>query len=151
MKLSWLTAQHIRNGATTRRSYASLVSRQLLAALVAGLMITGPRSPVFAQEPGGSPPPGQQQPRPPLPVPQSPEQNRPSQDPNAATQQPKPAYGAGPVNPPIPVSLGVYQHRYDKAPKQFPNLFAPYRSITVPTLPLTQVANNVAGRCRISS
>jgi outer membrane protein len=137
MKLSWLTAQHIRNGATMQRSYASLVSRQLLAALVAGLMIAGPSSPVFAQEPGASPPPGQQQQRPPLPIPQSPEQNRPSQDPNAATQQPKPAYGTGPVNPPIPVSLGVYQHRYDKAPKPFPNLIAPYRSITVPTLPLT--------------
>src|SRR5215470_16652337 len=109
MKLSWLTAQHNRNGATTRRSYALLVSRQLQAALVAGLMIAGPSSPVFAQEPGGSPPPGEQQQRPPLPNPQSPEQNRPSQDPNAATQQPAPAYGPAPANPPIPVALGVYQ------------------------------------------
>src|SRR5438477_11736627 len=137
MKLSWLTAQQIRSGASPRRSYASLVSRQLLAAVVAGLMISGPGSPVFAQEPGGSPPPGQQQQRPPLPIPQSPEQNRPSKDPNAATQQPRPAYGPAPVNPPIPVALGVYQHRYDKAPKPFPNLIAPYRSIGVPALALT--------------
>src|SRR5438046_9975017 len=118
MKLSWLTAQHILNGATTRRTYPifALVSRQLLAALVAGLMIGAPSSPVFAQEPGGSPPPGQQQQRPPLPMPQSPEQNRPSQDPNAATQQPNPAYVPAPTNPPIPVALGVYQQRYNNAP-----------------------------------
>jgi outer membrane protein TolC len=137
MKLSWLTAQQTRKGATTQRSNPKFVSRQLLAALVAGLMMAGPSWPVFAQEPGGSPPPGQQQQRPPLPTPQSPEQNRPSQDPNAATQQPTPAYGPAPANPPIPVALGVYQHRYDKAPKPFPNLIAPYRSIGIPALTLT--------------
>jgi outer membrane protein TolC len=136
MKLSWLTAQQTRKGATTQRSDPKFVSRQLLAVLVAGLMIVGP-SPAFAQQPGGSPPPGQQQQRPPLPTPQSPEQNRPSQDPNAATQQPAPAYGPAPANPPIPVALGVYQHRYDKAPKPFPNLIAPYRSIGIPALTLT--------------
>ncbi len=39
------------------------------------------RSPVFAQDPGQSPPPGQQTEHPELPTPQSPEQNRPGQDP----------------------------------------------------------------------
>jgi outer membrane protein len=34
------------------------------------------------------------------------------------------------------VALGVYQHRYDKAPKPFPNLIAPYRSIGIPALTL---------------
>ena len=136
MKLSWLTAQQIRNGATTRRSYAKLVSRQLLAALTAGLMLGGAGSPVLAQQPGGSPPSGEQQQRPPLPTPQSPEQNRPSQDPNAATQQPNPAYGPAPANPPIPVALGVYQHRYNRAPKPFPSLIAPYRPIEIPGVTL---------------
>jgi outer membrane protein len=137
MKLSWLTAQQTRKRATTQRSSPLFASRQLLAALVAGLVIAGPSSPVFAQDPGQSPPPAQQQERPPLPTPQSPEQNRPAQDPNAATQEPKPAYGPAPTNPPIPVSLGVYQHRYTKAPKPFPNLIAPYRSIGVPAVTLT--------------
>ncbi len=136
MKLSWLSAQQIRNGATTRRSYAKLASRQLLSALIAGLMLGGAGSPVFAQQPGGSPPAGEQQQRPPLPTPQSPEQNRPSQDPNAATQQPNPAYGPAPANPPIPVALGVYQHRYNRAPKPFPNLIAPYRPIEIPGVTL---------------
>jgi outer membrane protein len=145
MKLSWLTAQQSWISAETRRAEHSNAlrpascARALLAALLVGLMIAGPATPAFAQEPqpGGTPPSGQQQERPPLPTPQSPEQNRPAQDPNAATQQPKPAYGPGPTNPPIPVSLGVSQQRYDKAPKPFPNLIAPYRSIGVPQVTLT--------------
>jgi outer membrane protein len=138
MKLSRLTAQQSSAGATARwwedgtALSPARCSRTLLAALLAGLMVGGPSTTAFAQEPGASPPPGQQQQRPELPTPQSPEQNRPAQDPNAATQAPKPAYGPGPTNPPIPVSLGVYQHRYTKAPKAFPNLIAPYRSIGVP-------------------
>src|SRR5258707_15587011 len=101
MKLSWLTAQQHRKGASTHAA----VPRQLLAALLAGFLVGGSSSPAFAQEPGGSPPPGQQQPRPPLPVPQSPEQNRAAHDPNAATQAPNPAYGPGPTHPPIPDAL----------------------------------------------
>jgi outer membrane protein len=145
MKLSWLTAQQYRPRVSGRspKNFGEALrpapgARTLLAALLAGLMIAGPNTtPAFAQEPGASPPPGQQQERPPLPTPQSPEQNRPAQDPNAATQQPKPAYGPGPVNPPIPVALGVSQQHYTKAPKPFPNLFAPYRSISVPQVTLS--------------
>jgi outer membrane protein len=106
--------------------------RVLTAALLAATLAGGMGSPAFAQDPGASPPPGQQQQRPELPTPQSPEQNRPNQDPNAPTQQPKPVYGPGPANPPIPVSLGVEKYNYQKAPKPFPTLFAPYRPIQIP-------------------
>jgi outer membrane protein len=107
-------------------------ARSLAAALLAGLLAGGSGSPAFAQDPGQSPPAGQQQEHPELPTPQSPEQNRPGQDPNAATQMPKPAYGSGPANPPIPVSLGVSKYSYRHAPRPFPNLLNPYRQVSIP-------------------
>src|ERR1700742_3326275 len=107
-------------------------TRALTAALLAALLAGGTGAPAFAQDPGQSPPPDQQTQRPELPTPQSPEQNRPNQDPNAPTQAPQPVYGPGPTNPPIPVSLGVGKYNYQRPPKPFPNLFAPYRGIDIP-------------------
>jgi outer membrane protein TolC len=45
---------------------------------------------------------------------------------------PKPAYGPGPVNPPIPVSLGVSKYSYRHAPRPFPNLLNPYKPVSIP-------------------
>jgi outer membrane protein len=86
------------------------VTAAVLAVLLAG-------SPVWAQQD-----PAQQQPTPPasqkpLPTPQSPAQE---------------AYSAKPTNPPIPVSLGLSKYKYTRAPRPFPNLIAPYRSIHIP-------------------
>ncbi len=111
---------------------AKQLLRPLTAALLAVMLGVGSGSPAFAQDPGQSPPPQQQQERPSLPTPQSPEQDRPGQDPNAPTQQPAPAYGPGPVNPPIPVSLGVSKYSYRHAPRAFPNLFNPYQQVPIP-------------------
>jgi outer membrane protein len=116
--------------------------RALTAALLATLLAGGTGSPAFAQDPGQSPPPSQQQDRPELPTPQSPEQNRPGQDPNSPTQPPQPAYGPGPTNPPIPVSLGVSKNNYQHAPKPFPNLLAAYRGVDIPEF-------NVANKPRV--
>ena len=112
--------------------YSRQATRALTAALLAAALAGGTGAPAFAQDPGQSPPASQQEQRPELPTPQSPEQNRPNQDPNAPTQQPAPVYGPGPVNPPIPVSLGVGKYNYQSPPKPFPNLFAPYRGIEIP-------------------
>src|ERR1700743_3044081 len=84
--------------------------RALTAALLAAALAGGTGSPAFAQDPGGSPPAGQQQQRPALPTPPSPEQNRPNPGPHAPAQPPQPVYGPGPSNPPIPVSLGVSKY-----------------------------------------
>jgi outer membrane protein len=112
--------------------YSRQATRALTAALLAAALAGGTGAPAFAQNPGQSPPPADQQQRPELPTPQSPEQNRPNQDPNAPTQAPQPVYGSGPANPPIPVSLGVSKYNYEHPPKAFPNLFAPYRGIEIP-------------------
>jgi outer membrane protein len=120
-----------------RASKVTQPGRSLAAVLLAGLLAMGSGSPAFAQDPGQSPPTSEQEQHPPLPVPQSPEQNRPGQDPNAPTQQPTPAYGPAPVNPPIPVSLGVSKYSYRHAPRAFPNLFNPYRQIPIPGFGLT--------------
>ncbi|HUE44589.1 MAG TPA: TolC family protein [Candidatus Sulfotelmatobacter sp.] len=112
--------------------YSRQAIRALTAALLASLLTGGAGTPAFAQDPGQSPPPSQQEQHPELPTPQSPEQNRPNQDPNAPTQQPQPVYGPGPSTPPIPVSLGVSKYNYQNPPKPFPNLFAPYRGIEIP-------------------
>jgi outer membrane protein len=104
--------------------------RAITAALIAMLLLGGPSSPLFAQDPGQgstSQPQGAA-----LPVPQSPEQNRPGQDKNPPTQTPAPVYGPGPANPPIPVALGLSKYNYSRAPRPFPNLIAPYSPITVP-------------------
>ncbi len=112
--------------------YSRQATRALTAALLAAALAGGTGAPAFAQDPGQSPPPSQQQQSPELPTPQSPEQNRPNQDPNAPTQPPQPVYGPGPSNPPIPVSLGVSKYNYQYPPSPFPNLFAPYRGIEIP-------------------
>jgi outer membrane protein len=132
MNLLRLTAAPSSSNVSGKRpaSYSTQVVRSLTAALLAGLLVGG--SPAFAQDPGQSPAPSQQEQHPELPTPQSPEQNRPNQDPNAPTQQPAPVYGPGPTNPPIPVSLGVSKYNYQHPPKPFPNLLAPYRGISIP-------------------
>jgi len=112
--------------------YSRQAARALTAALLAAVLAGGTGAPAFAQDPGQSPPAADQQQRPELPTPQSPEQNRPNQDPNAPTQQPAPVYGPGPTNPPIPVSLGVSKYNYQHPPSPFPNLLAPYRGIDIP-------------------
>ena len=92
--------------------------RPLLAAVLAVSLAGGP---VWAQDA----PAQQQQPapqKPGLPTPQTPAQD---------------AYKAAPTNPPIPVSLGVEKYHYRHAPKQFPNLIAPYRPIRIPEPVLT--------------
>jgi outer membrane protein TolC len=96
------------------------VMRPILAAFLAVLLAGGP---VLAQDQ----PQPQQQPapapeKPGLPTPQPPAQN---------------VYAPAPTNPPIPVSLGVSKYNYRHAPKGFPNLIAPYRSIRVPEPLLT--------------
>jgi outer membrane protein len=106
--------------------------RALTAALLAGLLAAGSSSPVFAQDPGQPPPPQEQQQRPPLPTPQSPEQNRPGQEQAPPTQAPAPVYGTAPTNPPIPVSLGVSKFNYSHGPRSFPNLIKPYKAVPVP-------------------
>ncbi|MBV9885380.1 MAG: TolC family protein [Acidobacteria bacterium] len=122
--------------------YSRQASRALTAALLAATLAGGTSAPAFAQDPGQSPPPSQQQQRPELPTPQSPEQNRPNQDPNSPTQAPQPVYGPGPSNPPIPVSLGVAKYNYQNPPKPFPNLLAPYRGIEIPEF-------NIANKPRV--
>jgi outer membrane protein len=138
MKLLRLTAKPSTARASAKGSARQDITaqlrpaRSLAAALLAGVLAAGSGSPSFAQDPGQSPPAQQQQEHPELPTPQSPEQNRPSQDPNASTQTPKPAYGSGPVNPPIPVSLSVSKYSYRHAPRPFPNLLNPYRPVSIP-------------------
>jgi outer membrane protein len=100
--------------------------RSLTAAVLTVLLAGGSASPIFAQDPGQN-----------TPAPTSPAQNRPGQDPNPPTQSPTPAYGPGPTNPPIPVSLGLSQYDYSKAPRPFPHVLAPYRPIVIPAVTLT--------------
>lgn len=104
---------------TTKR--LTPILRSMSAAVLAVLLAGGP---VWAQDQPGAPPqppaPGTQ--RPGLPTPQT-----PAQDVYAPTQ----------ASTPIPVSLGVEKYHYRKAPRQFPNLFAPYRPIRVPEPVLT--------------
>src|SRR6267142_1998407 len=117
-------------GQSTRRGYPvqrmlkvaarslGYFARPTLAAFLAVLIAGGP---VWAQDPP------QQQPapapeRPGLPTPQTPAQE---------------VYTAPPKNPPIPVSLGSSKYHYTRAPKAFPNLIAPYRSIRIPEPVLT--------------
>jgi outer membrane protein len=136
MNSSRLTATRSRVGATAKRStlWGGRRVKTLTAALLAVVLAGGPASPVFAQNPGQNPP---TQEHPPLPIPTSPEENRPGQDPNPPTKPPAPAYGPAPTNPPIPVSLGVSKYNYSKAPRPFPHLIAPYRAIPIPAVTLT--------------
>jgi outer membrane protein len=94
------------------------LARPTLAAFLAVLVAGGP---VRAQEqPQQQPAPAPE--RPGLPTPQTPAQE---------------VYTAPPKNPPIPVSLGTSKYHYTRAPKQFPNLIAPYRPIPIPEPVLT--------------
>jgi outer membrane protein len=103
----------------TRKRPKQLV-RQALAATLAVLLAGGP---VWAQNPGAPPQqPAPAQEKPGLPTPQTPAQD---------------VYKPAPTNPPIPVSLGVEKYHYRHAPKQFPNLIAPYRPIRIPEPVLT--------------
>jgi len=77
-------------------------SRQLLAAVLVGILASVPVTPVFAQEPA------------------TPAQNPPPVPPPA--QSATPAKQGG-----IPVSLGVAKHDYSVAPSAFPNIINPYR------------------------
>ena len=76
--------------------------RQLLAAVLVGILASVPVTPVFAQEPA------------------TPAQNPPPVPPPA--QSATPAKQGG-----IPVSLGVAKHDYSVAPSAFPNIINPYR------------------------
>src|SRR5271169_5501405 len=76
--------------------------RQLLAAVLVGILASAPVSPVFAQDPA--------------PPAQTPAQTPPP------SQAPQPAKQGG-----IPISLGVSKHDYSKAPSAFPNIINPYR------------------------
>src|SRR6202049_1541675 len=93
--------------------------RPALAAFLAVLLAGGP---VSAQDQPARPQPAPTQQNPGLPTPQTPAQS---------------AYTPAPTNPPIPVSLGVEKYHYRHGPKQFPNLFAPYRPIQIPEPVLT--------------
>ena len=119
MRVQGTTAKRSNSSASITRS--SLTAgmrvqdwlRPLTAAVLAALLAGAP---VFAQDPA------QQQPTPPtekkpLPTPQTPAQE---------------VYSPKPTTPPIPVSLGVSKFRYTRAPRAFPNLIAPYRSIHIP-------------------
>src|SRR6202022_836341 len=125
MRTKCVTGERSTMWAAARRSALSIGLRKLLSSLrpgIAGfLALLLACGPVFAQDPQ------KQQPTPPtekkpLPTPQSPVQN---------------AYTPAPTNPPIPVSLGVSKYNYTKAPRGFPNLIAPYRSVPVPEPALT--------------
>ncbi len=76
--------------------------RQLLAAVLVGILASVPVAPVFGQEPA------------------TPAQNPPPVPPPA--QSATPAKQGG-----IPVSLGVSKHDYSVAPSAFPNIINPYR------------------------
>src|ERR1700756_3581853 len=86
--------------------------RVTLASVLAVFLAVGP---VFAQDPGAPPATPEPQ-RPGLPTPQTPAQQ---------------VYTPALTTTPIPVSLGVEKYHYTRAPKGFPNLIAPYRSIRV--------------------
>jgi outer membrane protein len=114
----WAAASGTALGAT--RTRPKQLVRQALAATLAVLLAGGP---VWAQNPGAPPQqPAPAQEKPGLPTPQTPAQD---------------VYKPGPTNPPIPVSLGVEKYHYRHAPKQFPNLIAPYRPIRIPEPVLT--------------
>jgi len=111
--------QAVRHALRNARRGSAAATRPIVAAYLALLLTAGP---ALAQDQ-----PQQQQPapapeRPGLPAPQTPAQN---------------VYTPAPTNPPIPVSLGVSKYNYRHAPKPFPNLFAPYRSIRIPEPLLT--------------
>ena len=98
--------------ATVKRT--GQLTRPMLAAFLAVLLAGVP---VWAQD---------QQQQQPAPAPEKP-----------GLPAPQDASKPGPTNPAIPVSLGVSKYNYTRAPRPFPNLIAPYRSIHVPEPVLT--------------
>jgi outer membrane protein TolC len=78
-----------------------LFARPLLAIILAATLVGGPVSPAYAQ--------GTPQNLPPAPTPQA-------KSSSAAT---------------TPISLGTAKYHFSRAPRPFPNLFAPYRGIKV--------------------
>ena len=83
-------------------------ARPLLAALLAGILIAAPVSPAFAQNPP--------QEAPSAPAPQT-------------GQTPETQTGASTM---APVSLGVAKYDFSKGPRAFPNIFTPYKPISIP-------------------
>lgn len=51
-------------------------------------------------------------------------------------QNPSPAPQAKPSTVATPVSLGTSKYHFSRAPRPFPNLFAPYRAVKVPASPV---------------
>ena len=86
--------------------------RQLLAAVLVGILASVPVTPVFGQEPA------------------TPAQNPPPVPPPAQAAQPAQQGG-------IPISLGVSKHDYTIAPSAFPNIINPYRMQVVDQSVLT--------------
>src|SRR6202790_1498634 len=126
MKANGMTAGRSTNWARAARralrnagTVSAALMRPTLAAFLAVLLVAGP---VLAQDQ-----PQQQQPAPAPQKPGLPTPQTPAQD----------AYTPAPTNPPIPVSLGISKYNYRHAPKAFPNLIAPYRSIRIPEPVLT--------------
>jgi outer membrane protein len=79
--------------------------RQLLAAVLVGILAVAPVTPVFAQDPAQTPP--------------------TTQTPSQVAPPPQPAQPAQQGG--IPISLGVAKHDYSKTPSPFPNFINPYR------------------------
>lgn len=86
--------------------------RQLLAAVLVGILASVPVTPVFGQEPA------------------TPAQNPPPVPPPAQAAQPAQQGG-------IPISLGVSKHDYTIPPRAFPNIINPYRMQVVDQSVLT--------------
>jgi outer membrane protein len=82
-------------------SGSMLFARPLLAVILAATLVGGPVSPAYAQGPPQNPPPA--------PAPQA-------KTSSEAT---------------TPISLGTAKHHYSRAPRPFPNIFAPYHAIKV--------------------
>jgi len=82
-------------------SGSMLFARPLLAVILAATLVGGPVSPAYAQ--------GAPQNPPPAPAPQA-------KTTSEAT---------------TPISLGTTKHHYSRAPRPFPNIFAPYHAIKV--------------------
>src|SRR5499427_6977346 len=82
-------------------SGSMLFARPLLAVILAATLVGGPVSPAYAQ--------GTPQNPPPAPTPQAKTSSAPA----------------------TPIALGTAKHHYSRAPRPFPNIFAPYHAIKV--------------------
>ena len=111
--------------------HSGQATRALTAALLAGSAGGGMRL-HSRRIRAKAPPASAAEQHPELPTPQSPEQNRPNQDPNAPTQAPRPFMDRGRRIHRFPFHWGVGKYNYQNAPKPFPNLLAPYRAISMP-------------------